>query len=70
MTGLTTVEFIRDIRLKKAAVFLSRNKLTVSEVMYMVGFTNNSYFAQCFKQKYGVSPSEYAKNIDEKVSGQ
>ena len=70
LTGLTTVEFIRDIRLKKAALFLARNKLTVSEVMYMVGFTNNSYFAQCFKQKYGISPSEYAKNADEKVVGQ
>lgn len=65
LTGLTTVEFIRDIRLKKAAIFLGQDKLTVSEIMYMVGFTNNSYFAQCFKQKYGISPSEYAKSRGE-----
>ena len=59
LTGMSVVEFIRDIRLQKAASYLSQKKLTVSEVMYMVGFTTASYFAKCFKAKYGVSPSDY-----------
>lgn len=59
LTGLGIVEFIRDIRLRKAALYLSQGKFTVSEVMYKVGFTTASYFSKCFKEKYGVSPSEY-----------
>lgn len=59
LTGMGVVEFIRDIRLQKAAAYLSQKKLSVSEIMYMVGFTTASYFAKCFKAKYGVSPSEY-----------
>ena len=62
LTGMSVVEFIRDIRLQKAASYLSQKKLTVSEVMYMVGFTTASYFAKCFKAKYGVSPSDYQKD--------
>ena len=61
LTGLGIVEFIRDIRLRKAALYLSQGKFTVSEVMYRVGFTTASYFSKCFKEKYGVSPSEYKR---------
>lgn len=59
LTGMGVVEFIRDTRLQKAAMYLSQKKLTVTEIMYMVGFTTPSWFAKCFKSKYGVSPSEY-----------
>ncbi len=59
LTGMSIVEFIRDTRLRKAASLLSQGKLTVTEVMYKVGFTTASYFAKCFKQKFGVTPSEY-----------
>lgn len=61
LTGLSTVEFIRDIRLQKAASLLEQGKLSVSEIMYMSGFTTASYFAKCFKARYGVSPSEYQR---------
>ncbi len=61
LCGMTIVEFIRDIRLKKAALYLKQGKLSVTEVMYMVGFTTASYFSKCFKEKYGVTPSEYIK---------
>lgn len=64
LTGMSVVEFIRDIRLQKAASYLQQKKLTVSEVMYMVGFTTASYFAKCFKARYGVSPSEYTAEQD------
>ena len=65
ITGLTAVEFIRSIRLKKAAMYLSQGQLTVSEVMYMVGFSNHSYFTKCFKKEYGVVPKEYRESREE-----
>lgn len=59
LTGLTTVAYIRDLRLKQAAILLAQHQNTVQEVMYMVGFTCPSYFARCFYEAYGKSPSEY-----------
>lgn len=59
LTGMGIVEFIRDTRLQKAALYLSQRKLSVTEIMYMVGFTTASYFSKCFKAKFGVTPSEY-----------
>lgn len=59
MTGMTTVAYIRDQRLKKAASLLAKGNFTVSEVMYMVGFSNPSYFTRCFTEEYKISPSEY-----------
>ncbi len=59
MTGMTTVSYIRDQRLKKAASLLAKGTFTVSEVMYMVGFSNPSYFTRCFTEEYKTAPSEY-----------
>ena len=59
LTGMSIVEFIRDMRLRKAALYLEQGKLSVTEVMYKVGFTTASYFSKCFKEKFGSSPSEY-----------
>lgn len=63
LTGMTTVEYIRTIRLKKAAMLLSDNKFAVSEVMYMVGFSNQSYFSKCFSQYFGVTPQQYKSGL-------
>lgn len=59
LTGQTATEFVRTIRLKRAAQLLKAGQLNVSEVMYMVGFSHRSYFTQSFKAMYGVSPKEY-----------
>lgn len=59
LTGKTVTEFIRDLRLEKAAGYLMQGKLTVNEVMYKVGFTTASYFSKCFREKYSVTPTEY-----------
>lgn len=59
LTGITPVEYIRQIRLKKAAMLLSQKKLSVSEVMYMVGFSNASYFSKCFLAEFKVTPTQY-----------
>ncbi len=59
LTGLSTVEYIKSIRIKKAAMYLSQKKFTVAEVMYMVGFSNNSYFSKCFQLEFGKTPRQY-----------
>ncbi len=61
ITGKTPVEFIRAIRLKKAAALLETDGVYVSEVAYMVGFNSPKVFAGHFKEEFGCSPSEYKK---------
>ncbi len=62
LTGITPTEFVRDIRLQKAKEFLDDPANNVSDVAYMAGFTSPKYFSTCFKEKYGLSPSEYIKS--------
>ncbi|MET0464264.1 MAG: two-component regulator propeller domain-containing protein [Chitinophagaceae bacterium] len=59
ISGMTPAEFIRTIRLQKAAALLETTKLTVSEIFYQTGFNNQSYFFREFKKKYQTSPNEY-----------
>jgi AraC-like DNA-binding protein len=62
LTNLTAVEFIRTIRLKRAASLLEQKKLSVKEVADLVGFDDPEYFTKCFKKHFGVLPSDYMKN--------
>ncbi len=64
LTGMSANEFIRSIRLKRAAQLLSQNQLTVAEVTYEVGFTDLQYFRNCFKKQFGTNPSEYGKTSE------
>ena len=61
ITGQSLNEFVRFVRLQKAEQLLSTGKLSVSEVMFQVGFTNHSYFSKCFKKLYKLTPKEYTK---------
>lgn len=61
LTGMSPVEFIREIRIKRAAQLLEQGKYNVSEVTYMVGMNDSRYFSKCFKATYGMTPSEYKK---------
>lgn len=64
MTGLTPVEFIREIRLLKAYQMLEqRQYLTISEVRFEVGFENASYFTKVFTKRFGVKPSEVVELV-------
>ena len=59
LTGESLNEFIRNIRLKRAAQYLANTDLRVSEVMYKVGFNSHSYFTKCYKEYFGVPPTEH-----------
>ena len=66
MTGLSPVEFIREMRIKRAAQLLEDRQYNITEVTYMVGMNDSRYFAKCFKNTYGVTPSEYRRTALEK----
>lgn len=59
ITGLTPVEFIREIRLKRAVQLLDSDNYSVSQVAYMIGFNDPKYFSKCFKKMMGMTPTEY-----------
>ncbi len=59
LTGISVNDFIRKLRLQKGAQLLSQNWGTVAEIAYEVGFSNPSYFSKCFKDQFGVIPSNY-----------
>ncbi len=66
----TPVNFIKRIRLKRACQLLRKSNMYISEVAYMVGFSNPKYFAKCFNKEYGLSPKDYVKrNRTEKENG-
>lgn len=60
LTNQNTNEFIRTIRLNRAAQLLLQQKLNVSEVAYHVGFNDQDYFRKCFKEQFGTTPKDYA----------
>ena len=61
VTGYTPNEYVRIVRMKKAATLLLEGNFNVSEVAYMVGVNDPFYFSKCFKQQFGISPSAYLK---------
>lgn len=61
VTDQSANEFIRLIRLKRAAQLLVQNQITIAEVSYSVGFNDPQYFSKCFKKHYAMTPSEYAE---------
>lgn len=59
LTGLSPVEFIKQIRIKKALRLLKNDQLSITEVAYEVGFSDPKYFSRCFKAEMGMAPSAY-----------
>ena len=68
LTGMTTTNFIRNVRLKAACRLLEERKDTIriSELAYSVGFSDPKYFSVCFKKEFGVLPTEYLEHVLQK----
>lgn len=64
LTGSTPVNYIRKLRMRKASILLEEDKFTVSEIMFIVGYSNPSYFSKCFTEEFGMSPKDYRKRTD------
>ncbi|MBC7888988.1 MAG: helix-turn-helix domain-containing protein [Ferruginibacter sp.] len=61
ITGVTVTEFIKEIRMKRAAQLILQKPGNISEIAYQVGFNDPKYFSKCFKQQFGVSPGSYTE---------
>src|SRR6185436_12872038 len=59
LTGKTPVEFIRCVKLEKAAVLLEKSDMNVAQIAYSTGFSTPHYFTKSFKAKFEILPSEY-----------
>lgn len=63
LTGLSPNEYIRKVRMQVAEQLLAQGKFTISEVSFKVGINSTPYFRQCFKEEFGVNPSDYVKSL-------
>jgi len=60
LTGLSVQEFIKSFRLKKAAAFLCSGDQRISDIAYLVGYSDPQHFSKSFKIQFGKSPTQYA----------
>lgn len=63
IVGMPPVDFIREIRVKRAAQLIKSNVYNFSQIAYMTGFNDSKYFSRCFKKHMGVTPSEYKSTV-------
>lgn len=68
LIGISVNEYVRRIRLRQAAEMLLQRDITIAEIADRTGFSTSSYFRQCFKDAYGITPSEYAARVTERLS--
>jgi signal transduction histidine kinase/DNA-binding response OmpR family regulator len=61
LTNISPTDFIRSLRLQRARDLLEKGAGTVGEIAYRVGFSNHPYFSQCFKEQFGLMPTEVAR---------
>ena len=63
LTGLSTNEYVRKIKMHYAEHLLLEGRYSISEAAFKVGISSMMYFRQCFKEEFGVLPSEYLKQL-------
>jgi AraC-like DNA-binding protein len=68
LSGQTPVEFIRSVKLDKAAALLEKSDMPIAQVAYAVGFSTPNYFTKSFKEKFNMLPSEYINKMRKKGS--
>ena len=63
LTGLAPIEFIKEMRIKRAAQLIKQGDYTMTQIAYMVGINDPRYFSKCFKQYYEMTPTEYKESL-------
>lgn len=66
LTDMSLVDFIKNQRLKKAALILQKGKISIADVGYMVGFSDPKYFSKCFIKEFGKTPTGYCQEYQSK----
>ena len=69
LTGFSAARFMMNIRMQQAMKLLKEKRVNVSQIAYSVGFSSQTHFSTTFKQYYGVSPTEYIKQLEAEESG-
>ena len=64
--GIPPITYLRELRLEKARELLEKGFQNITEIRHAVGIHNDSHFTRDFKQKYGVTPTEYRRQLGEK----
>lgn len=64
ITGQSPIDFLKQMKMKRAVQLIESKEYNISEIAYMTGFNDAHYFSKCFKQAYGISPTEYKNSID------
>lgn len=63
LLGKAPTEYLRDLRFSKAAEMMAKSGYSISQIAYKTGFNDSHYFSKAFKKRFGVSPTEYRRNI-------
>lgn len=63
LTGLAPIEFIKEMRVKRAAQLIETGEFSMTQIAYMVGINDPRYFSKCFKQRYQMTPTEYKEQL-------
>jgi AraC-like DNA-binding protein len=66
LTGISPIDFIKEYRLNKAFALFQSEDFNVSEVAYQTGYNDAGYFSKCFKERFGINPSEMIKERKDK----
>lgn len=66
LTGLAPIEFIKEMRVKRAAQLIESGDFNMTQIAYMVGINDPRYFSKCFKQRFGMTPTEYKEHAKTK----
>lgn len=70
LTGFSAARFMQNIRMQQAMKLLKEKRVNVSQIAYSVGFSSQTHFSTTFKQYYGVSPTEYIRQLEAEESKQ
>jgi len=63
LTGLAPIKFIKEMRVNRAAQLIETGEFNMTQISYMVGINDPRYFSKCFKQKFGMTPTEYKETV-------